>query len=529
MFSYTYDEVSGGIILNSTPTGFSKEPRPVFAKEMDLLGFDTIWEYDSTVTDIPYMWAESNMYWYRAKNIARLRGGDLYHAPELIPVCDEDGNALFSRSVGDVLTPVDMDGMLYHPNNLAQLSVLEDTTTKKIVKEYEKRKNLDLFHVAFSGGKDSTALLHLVENALPDKRFVVIFGDTRMEFPDTYALVERERVRCESKGIPFYIARSHFEPNESWKLFGPPSKTLRWCCSVHKSTPQTTTMREICGLMGKNDYTGLDFVGVRKHESAARSEYEYENFSKKQKGQFSYNPILEWTSAEVWLYILSNHFYLNEAYKKGNSRAGCLLCPMSSGTSDYIRRYNYTEKIDDLIRIIQDSNEWDSHNKADTLSYVTSGGWINRRSGRGIAGNFLKCRETVKGDNICFELISPSSDWREWIKTAESHHFPYSAQTTPDHIIITVSAAAFKRYPSEGRIFRQALRKAAYCVGCKVCETNCKFDRLHFENGKIVITDCVKCHKCHDIPAGCHAYNSLKIPQGEKKLKTINCFDDHAP
>ena len=26
-----------------------------------------------------------------------------------------------------------------------------------------------------------------------------------------------------------------------------------------------------------------------------------------------------------------------------------------------------------------------------------------------------------------------------------------------------------------------------------------------------------------------HAYNSLKIPQGEKKMKTINCFDDHAP
>ena len=62
-------------------------------------------------------------------------------------------------------------------------------------------------------------------------------------------------------------------------------------------------MRE---LTGKIDYTGLDFVGVRRAESLARSTYEYENFGKKQKGQYSFNPILEWTSAEVWLHIFIN-------------------------------------------------------------------------------------------------------------------------------------------------------------------------------------------------------------------------------
>lgn len=60
----------------------------------------------------------------------------------------------------------------------------------------------------------------------------------------------------------------------------------------------------------------MDFVGVRAHESLARSRYEYENFGKKQKGQYSFNPILEWTSAEIWLYIFSNNIYINEAYKK---------------------------------------------------------------------------------------------------------------------------------------------------------------------------------------------------------------------
>ena len=39
MYSYSYDATTGGIILNSSPTVFSKEPRPVWAAEMNLLGF----------------------------------------------------------------------------------------------------------------------------------------------------------------------------------------------------------------------------------------------------------------------------------------------------------------------------------------------------------------------------------------------------------------------------------------------------------------------------------------------------------
>ena len=54
MYSYTFDPISGGIVLNSTPTNFSKEPRPVYAPELDLLGFNQYWDYDKQ-TDSPYM------------------------------------------------------------------------------------------------------------------------------------------------------------------------------------------------------------------------------------------------------------------------------------------------------------------------------------------------------------------------------------------------------------------------------------------------------------------------------------------
>lgn len=524
MYSYSYDSVSGGIVLNSTPTNFSKEPRPVYAPELDLLGFDQYWDYEKQ-SEIPYMWAESNAYWYKGVQIAKIKGGDLYNAPELLPVRNEDGCIPFSKLDGYTLQVINIPVMC--SMNQEMLTILEDTTVKKIVKEYEKfKKKLDIFHVAYSGGKDSAVLLDLVKKALPIGSFIVIFGDTGMEFPDTYRIVELTKQQCEEDGTPFYVSRSHLGTKESWELFGPPSKTLRWCCSVHKSTPQTLKMREVTG---KDNYTGLDFVGVRRHESLARSTYEYENYGKKQKGQYSFNPILEWTSAEIWLYIFANDILINEAYKKGTSRAGCLLCPMSSGSSDYARHMNYKDKVDDLISMIVDSNSWDSHSKEDSLSYITSGGWINRRSGRGITGNKLRYKETKKEGNIVFELINPMSDWREWIKTAESPNFEYSVQETKDGFAITASEIAFKQYPTEGKYFRQALRKAAYCVGCRVCETNCKAGKLKFENGKLVITDCIQCHQCHEIPGGCHAYNSLKIPQGEKKMKTINCFDDHAP
>ena len=278
MYSYTFDVETGGILLNSTPTNFSKEPRPVYAAEMDILGFEQYWEYDKQ-NDIPYMWAESTAYWYRGVKIATITGGDLYTAPILQPTTDEDGKIILNKENGNVLQPIDVLSMCAKNKDL--MTVIEDSTVKRIVKEYEKfKKKLDIFHVAFSGGKDSAVLLDLVKKALPKGSFVVIFGDTGMEFPDTYDAVEITRQQCEIDGTPFYTAKSHFQPHESWRLFGPPSRTLRWCCSVHKSTPQTLKMRE---LTGKIDYTGLDFVGVRRAESLARSTYEYENFGKKQK------------------------------------------------------------------------------------------------------------------------------------------------------------------------------------------------------------------------------------------------------
>lgn len=537
MYSYTFDSETGGIILNSTPTNFSKEPRPIYAAELDILGFDKYWDYDKQ-NDVPYMWAESNIYWYRGVQIAKTKGGDLYTAPELQPVRDENGSIPFGKADGAKLEQMDIEAMCAANEDL--LTVIEDSTVKKIVKEYEKFKDkLDIFHVAFSGGKDSAVLLDLVKKALPKGSFVVIFGDTGMEFPDTYEAVEETKKQCEADGTSFYIARSHFEPKDSWELFGPPARVLRWCCSVHKSTPQTLKMREITG---KDDYIGMDFVGVRAHESLARSKYDYENFGKKQKGQYSFNPILEWTSAEIWLYIFLNHLNINNAYKKGNSRAGCLFCPMGGGASDYFRRNAYTQDIDEYVGYIKKS--YLSSDPQKVNSYITNGGWCARNNGRDLKENKFRCAENITNGFITITVTSPNEDWKEWIKTLgmltetdsgytvryEGEEIAFQVENTENGYIVSLPERLSVEKPKFSRLFKQVFRKSAYCSACQVCETNCRNGCIKFINGKLSITNCLHCYQCHMIESGCLLFHSLRHPQGGgKSMKSLNSFADHAP
>lgn len=112
-----------------------------------------------------------------------------------------------------------------------------------------------------------------------------------MEFPDTYRVVDEIRSFCNIQNIDFLTSQSHFNPKDSWRLFGPPAQTIRWCCSVHKTSPQIILLRE---LLQKSNFTGMAFIGVRASESLARSEYDYVSLGEKHKGQYSCNPILEW-------------------------------------------------------------------------------------------------------------------------------------------------------------------------------------------------------------------------------------------
>lgn len=535
MYSYTYDKKTGGILLNSSPTGFSKEPRPVYSIELDVLGFDKYWKYDKQ-TEFPYMWAEANNYWYRGTLVAKLKGGNLYTAPELIFTNGENGHVIKPEPNGNYLRPVDINEMV--KINREMLEIIEHTTVKKILAIYEKYKGkLDLFHVAFSGGKDSAVLLDLVKKALPKGSFVVVFGDTGMEFPDTYDAIEKTRQSCEKEKIHFYIGKSHLDPKISWEKFAPPSRVLRWCCSVHKSTPQTLKLREITG---KDDYTGLAFVGVRAHESSTRAEYEYENYGKKQKGQYSHNSILEWTSAEVWLYIYANRILTNDAYKKGSSRVGCICCPMGGGKASFTEHTNYPQESEMFLSLIQNSN---ARANISAKNYIAGGAWNARKNGQFLNNNKKNYSETIKNGELIIDITSPKTDWKEWIKTLgdlleKDKNYtivfkgqPYTFICSPNSNGYTVKLqqSVIKEAPLFGKLFRYVFRKASYCVECRTCQAICKNRCISFEGG-LRIENCVHCFDCHSMEVGCLAYHSLNIPNVEaNKMKSLNTFSNHAP
>ena len=141
MYSYEWDSSTGGYVLTPTPLAFSKEPRPVYYKELNILGFDKHWKYDKNDC-FPYMWAEANNYFYRGRLVAKVKGGSCYTAPEIVLIEDPEPNSFPLRFV-DIPAMVEKNG-----NIIEQLA---QDTIKKIYNTFvEYQKKVDVFYVAFA-------------------------------------------------------------------------------------------------------------------------------------------------------------------------------------------------------------------------------------------------------------------------------------------------------------------------------------------------------------------------------------------
>ena len=210
-------------------------------------------------------------------------------------------------------------------------------------------------YVAFSGGKDSTVLLHLVRSKFPD--IPAVFVDTGLEYPENREFVKQtENVIwlkpkmaftevLKTKGYPVVSKESakmisnyrttkservkhqvlygnhngQFKLAKRWQyLLDAPFKISAECCKIMKIKPFTDYEKQT-GAKG--------FVGTMSYESLhRRNDYITYGCNAFKKNKPTSKPLSFWLEKDVWEYIKKYNVKYSAIYDKGYPRTGCMFC-----------------------------------------------------------------------------------------------------------------------------------------------------------------------------------------------------------
>lgn len=524
MYGYKWVEGENGIFKLDVTVAIPKEIRPVFKEELDFFEMYKVWDYPET--DAPLLWAEGiRKYVLNGEVIAEAQGGSFYEKPKIV---------VKNHSV-KTLKPINLKKLIEINHSL--MEGLVQRAVQFIGATYEQYAPQGYkFVAAFSGGKDSIVILDLVQRALSPDRFIVVFGDTGMELSDTYAAIEKARKHYPN--LNFQTAASPFDARESWKEFGPPGRRLRWCCGVHKSVPTLILLRTISE--GDN-VKAVVFDGVRAEESEQRSTYAELSEGKKHINQVNCSPILKWSTAEIYLYILERNILFNNAYRLGLFRVGCAVCPMSSNWWDGITNIAYKKDLEPFLRAVE---EYAAANKPakEVQKYIAQGGWKGRFGGRGLPNGGNRVHEIIENDTIQFIFSELKQSWVDIsrilgpIIERDGNRCKQIIRNKTYEFVVGEdgTSVTYNNYSSMDRFTLSWLRglanKAAYCIGCNSCSVECPTGAFSIdENRKISIANekCVHCCKCiTEVAKGCKVARSLATTQGGNNmdLKGMNRY-----
>ncbi len=195
----------------------------------------------------------------------------------------------------------------------------------------------------FSGGKDSTVLLHnTIETVLKIKKppkITIIHCDTLIENP----IIERHSYDFLKNLESFFKANNlNFEivilkPVQTYwhsligKGYPLPNTMFRWCQRTLKIKPSEDYMKTV------KDNDAVVFVGLRKDESKSRkndiTNNQLDNYQIKRQSKLKYfTPIMDLTETDIWEFLISNKTLWKSSYQniidiyKG-ARGECPLIP----------------------------------------------------------------------------------------------------------------------------------------------------------------------------------------------------------
>lgn len=164
-------------------------------------------------------------------------------------------------------------------------------------------------YVSWSGGKDSTAMAHLITRIAPEIKIVSLLDES--DLPGLHEYISRVR---EAHGFNLEIIR----PQQNlWGIFGDYDFTE----DVH--TPQSEYAKKYFFDVFKDyalthGYNGI-FIGLRKDESRNRlMNYARRGdiYFKAAESQWVCQPLVRWSAQDVFCYLFQNGVEIFDAYFK---------------------------------------------------------------------------------------------------------------------------------------------------------------------------------------------------------------------
>lgn len=213
---------------------------------------------------------------------------------------------------------------LFPPRTIAEL--VEDI--QKLTKEIQELYCLDdiPWVIGYSGGKDSTAIVQLIWNAIASlplekrhKTIHVITTDTFVENPIVSAWVSNSlkqiKIAAQEQNIPITPHLLNPSIKETFWVclmgrgYPAPRNGFRWCTDRMKIQPVNDFIRDIVRVNGET----IVVLGTRKAESSKRAATMLKHEVGRVRDRLSpnarlpnsliYSPIEDWRNDEVWIYL----------------------------------------------------------------------------------------------------------------------------------------------------------------------------------------------------------------------------------